>query len=209
MTTNTAVIALGKLRRDRRLPLGIVLARGLRYVRELLMARLYLRHADVVGPHARTLARPRIENLGRMDIGASFLARSVNVPVELGTGPDGVLRIGDAVRINYGASIFAERAVTIGDRVRIGPYVMIADTDFHDAYNRSQRPPGSPVVIEDDAWIGAKATVLKGVRVGRAAIVGIGSVVTTSVEPFTIVAGVPAAVIGRLDAERFVPDSRG
>jgi len=209
MAASSAAIALDKLRRDRQLPLGTVLARGLRYVRELLVARLYLRHADVVGPHARTLARPRIENLGRLEIGASFLARSVNVPVELGTGPRGVLRIGDAVRINYGASIFAERAVTIGNRVRIGPYVMIADTDFHDAYNRSQRTPGSPVIVEDDVLIGAKATVLKGVRIGRAAIVGAGAVVTRSVEPFSVVAGVPASVVGRLDASRFVPDSKG
>ena len=198
--------ALGKLRRDRNLPLATLAGRSLRYGWELGTAKLYLRAADAVGSHARTLGRPRISNLGRLEIGSHVLLRSINVPVELGTGPDGTLRIGDGVRMNYGVSLYAENAVTIGHRVRIGPYVMIVDTDFHDAYQRSVRQPGTPVVVEDDVWIGAKASVLKGVRIGRGSIVGVGAVVTKSVPPFSVVAGVPAKVIGRLDEARFVEE---
>jgi acetyltransferase-like isoleucine patch superfamily enzyme len=204
MASSLVHTALMKLRRDRGLPWHVLLRRSLRYGWELGTARLYLRAADVVGPHARTLGRPRIINLGRLEIGADVLVRSMIVPVEIGTGPNGVVRIGDGVRLNYGVSVYAETAVTIGDRVRMGPYVMIVDTDFHDPYERSVRQPGSPVVIEDDAWIGAKASILKGVRVGRGSIVGVGAVVTKSVPPFSVVAGVPARQIGELDPSRFV-----
>lgn len=194
---------LSKLDRDSDLPWHVLLRRSVRYAWELGSARLYLRAADTVGPHARTLGKPRIENLGRIAIGSHVLVRSVNVPVELCTGPRGVLRVGNGVHLNYGASVHAENAVTIGDRVRIGPHVMIIDTDFHDLYVRSRRSEGRPVVIEDDAWIGAKASILKGVRIGRGAIVGVGAVVTKSVSPFSIVVGVPARPVATLDPQRF------
>lgn len=206
MVALTLRSALAKLRRDQHLGWRLVAGRSVRYAWELLTASLHLRSANVVGPHARTLGKPRIRNLGRMHMGGHVLLRSVNVPVELCTGPQGVLRLGDGVRINYGTSIAAEGAVSIGNRVRIGPYVMIVDTDFHDPYRRSARPAPSPVVIEDDVWIGAKASVLKGVRIGRGAIVGVGAVVTHDVRPFTIVAGVPARQVGVLDPARFVEE---
>lgn len=206
MASTLVATTLAKFRRDRSLGWRIVIRRSLRYAWGLAIARVRLRAADTVGPHVRTIGRLRIENFGRLDIGGHVLIRSVNVPVELCTGPRGVLRIGDGVRINYGASIAADAEVRIGDRVRIGPYAMIVDTDFHDAHVRSTRPPGVPIVIEDDAWIGAKASVLKGVRIGRAAIVGVGAVVTRHVEPYAIVAGSPAKPIGRIDPDRFVAE---
>ena len=52
-----------------------------------------------------------------------------------------------------------------------------------------------PVVIEDEAWIGAQVTILAGVRIGRGAVIGAGSVVTSDVPPATIVAGNPARVV--------------
>lgn len=53
---------------------------------------------------------------------------------------------------------------------------------------------GKEVVIEDDVWIGAHATILKGVRIGRGAVVGAGAVVTRSVPEYSVVAGVPAEI---------------
>ena len=57
------------------------------------------------------------------------------------------------------------------------------------------------VVIEDDAWIGFKSSVLKGVTIGRGAIIAAGSVVTKDVPPFTLVAGNPAKVIRELSEQ--------
>jgi len=198
---------LPKLRRDRELRLTTVAARCARYAWELATSRLYLLGADRVGRHARTLGRPRVVNLGRLEIGSHVLLRSVNVPVELATGPAGTLRIGSGVRLNYGTSIAAESSVTLGDRVRVGPYVMIVDTDFHELNRRGRRPQARPVVIEDDVWIGAKASVLKGVRVGRGSVIGVGSVVTRDVEPFSIMAGVPARRVGTIDPDEFEPET--
>jgi acetyltransferase-like isoleucine patch superfamily enzyme len=57
----------------------------------------------------------------------------------------------------------------------------------------------APVVIEDHAWIGLNAVVLKGVRIGRGAVVAAASVVTRDVPPFTLVAGNPARVVRQLE----------
>jgi acetyltransferase-like isoleucine patch superfamily enzyme len=209
MLSETVPVVLAKFRRDDRLSLAHRARKGIRYVGELLTARVYLRAANVVGAHARTLGRPRIDNQGRLSIGSHVLLRSVNVPVELCTGAEGYLQIGDDVRLNYGVSIAAEREVIIGDRTRIGPYVMIVDTDFHDLHHRGERPVPRPVIIEPDVWIGAKASVLRGVRVGRGAVIGVGAVVTRDVPPFAIVAGVPARIVGQVDPERFVPETTG
>ena len=195
-----------KLLRDRAAGLGLsrLFDKSVRYAGELLAAPLYLRHVDAVGRGVRTLGRPRIENLGRMEIGAGTLLRSVNVPVELACGEGGVLRVGREARLNYGVSIGAQLRIDIGDRVRLGPYVMIIDSEFHDLYDRDKRATPRPVVLEDDVWIGAKAAVLPGVRIGRASVVGTGSVVTGDVPPFTVVAGVPAREVRRLDPARFL-----
>ena len=52
-----------------------------------------------------------------------------------------------------------------------------------------------PITIEDDVWLGAGATVVGGVTIGRGSIVAAGSVVTRDVEPFSVVAGVPATLV--------------
>ena len=59
--------------------------------------------------------------------------------------------------------------------------------------------PHAPVRIETKAWIGRRAMILKGVTVGEGAIVAAGSVVTGSVDPWTVVAGVPARTIRHLN----------
>ncbi len=56
---------------------------------------------------------------------------------------------------------------------------------------------GEGVVVEDDVWIGYGATVLSGTRIGRGSIIGVGAVVSRDVEPYDIVAGVPARSVGK------------
>lgn len=117
-------------------------------------------------------------------------------------------QIGRDVYIADGLMIVEELAdrdnVVIGDRVSIAPRVTIV-TSSHP--NNSRIRPFAPVasgrvVIEDDAWIGAGAILLPGVRIGRGAVVGALSVVTGDVGEFTIVAGQPAAPLRRLEPPR-------
>jgi maltose O-acetyltransferase len=193
-----------KVDRDSKLGLLAIVRKGLRYGSELATAPWYLLDADEVGRGVRTLHRPRIDNQGHLRIGRGTLLRSVIVPVELGIGPGATLEIGEDCSLNYGVSVGAMGSVRLGNRVRLGPYAMVIDSDFHDLYDRKTRPPPRPVVLEDDVWIGAKATVLPGVTIGRGSVVGVGSVVNTDVPPFTVVAGVPAKPIKTLDPARFV-----
>lgn len=95
--------------------------------------------------------------------------------------------------------------------VLIGNHVMIAPEALFITGNHAFKTPGvymdeisdsskdpdddGDIIVEDDVWIGARAIVLKGVRIGMGAIVGAGSIVTKDVPPMTIVGGNPATVI--------------
>ena len=91
------------------------------------------------------------------------------------------------------------------ESIKIGSYVMIgAGTNIYDSsyiYDnvnipiKMQGSKTSPVVIEDDVWIGANCTILMGVTIGAHSIIGANSVVTKSIPPYSIAVGVPAKVI--------------
>lgn len=113
-------------------------------------------------------------------------------------------RIGREVYIADGLIIVEELAgreqLTIGDRVSIAPRVMLVLSSHP---NASRIRPFAPtargdITIEADAWIGACAVILPGVTIGRGAVVGAGSVVTSDVPPLTIVAGQPAKPVRKL-----------
>lgn len=183
---------------------GRIASKALRYSLEVATAKLWLRHVTVVGTGVRTLHKPTIDNLGYLSIGNNTLLRSINVPVELAVGPHARLEIGDDCSLNYGVSIGCTSSIVIGSRCRLGPYVMIVDTSFHDLYDRSLRPAPEPVILEADVWVGAKASILPGVTIGRGSVVATGAVVTKSVPPFTVVGGVPAKIVKKLDPTKFV-----
>lgn len=109
------------------------------------------------------------------------------------------LRIGKNVVWNEGCHFNAEGGLTIHNNVLIGPNVCIA-TSNHNYMDKnkliwSQGHTAKPVVIEEDVWIGANATILSGVTLGRGCVVGAGSIVTKSVPPYYVVAGNPATPI--------------
>lgn len=91
--------------------------------------------------------------------------------------------------------------LVIGDRVAIGPRVNIilsSDANWSKLMDHLEYVK-STVTLEDDCWIGAGATILPGVTIGKCAIVGAGAVVTKNVQPWTVVAGVPAKKIKDID----------
>jgi acetyltransferase-like isoleucine patch superfamily enzyme len=120
---------------------------------------------------------------------------------------DGFIEIGEGSTVNVFSTIFGSGGVAIGRLVSIGPHVaIVASTkNYRDREIpiKQQGITEQGIVIEDDVWLGAHAVVLDGVRIGRGAVVGAGSVVRQDVPAFAVVAGVPAVVVGErgVDAE--------
>lgn len=112
--------------------------------------------------------------------------------------------IGDGTSIQFYFHCGAVQSVTIGKNVLISGRVYISDHDH--VYDDPSLPPrlcqalkSAPVTIEDGAWLGEGCVILKGVIVGERAVVGANAVVTKDVPPFTVVAGVPARVIRKIE----------
>ena len=110
---------------------------------------------------------------------------------------------GKNVCINYRCHIGVINRIVIGDNVLIGSNVLI--TDHSHGYNDDREiniPPADrilyskgPVIIEDNVWIGANATILQGVKIGKNSIVGACSLVNKDVPENVVVAGIPAKII--------------
>jgi acetyltransferase-like isoleucine patch superfamily enzyme len=143
--------------------------------------------------------RPKLHWQGRVVIG-DLAVRGVIAPVELGAVAGGALLIGDRVFINQGASVVAHESIELGDDVHIGDFAMILDSDHHPVDELTPTRT-APVVIEHNAWIGSRAVVLPGVRIGAHAVVAAGAVVAKDVPSRTLVAGVPATVQRTLTAD--------
>ncbi len=100
------------------------------------------------------------------------------------------------------------------ERVQVGNCVVINDgvrliTGSHDIHSPTYDHVFAPIVIEDHAWIATDAMILKGVTIGRGAVVAAGAVVTKNVRPFSVVGGNPAKEIGSRNIESFdyIPSS--
>lgn len=117
------------------------------------------------------------------------------------------LTIGNHVGIS-GTAIMCNQKITIGDNVQIGSGCCIYDTDFHSTDYTMRRsmstdvPKKAPVEIGNDVFIGARSMILKGVHIGKGAVIGAGSVVTKDIPEFEIWAGNPAILVRRLYDER-------
>ncbi len=119
------------------------------------------------------------------------------------------ISVGRNFSVNTGALLDGRGGITIGDSVMIGPQTVVVSS--HHQSDVPTIPMASldhvlaPVVIEDDVWIGAHVFIKGGVRIGRGAVVAAGAVVTRDVEPYAVVAGVPAARV----RSRKPPDAVG
>ena len=91
----------------------------------------------------------------------------------------------------------------IGNRVSIGPRVTILPMEHANAsrVRSAMKVREGGVIIKDDVWIGAGVIILSGVTIGECSVIGAGAVVTKDVEPYTIVAGVPARKIKDIKIE--------
>jgi len=119
------------------------------------------------------------------------------------------IEIGDNVYIGPGAHFMSEESyIKIGSNVMFGPYVLIVTGDhrfdligeYMIDIKEKRVSDDQPVIISDDVWIGARTIILKGVKIGKGAVIGAGSVVTKDVSAYSIVGGNPAKVIKRRGA---------
>lgn len=109
------------------------------------------------------------------------------------------VKLGNNLIFNRNVSITARSRVTLGENVLLGPNVVINDSNHLfsdiDLPINKQGHTAEEIIIEDDVWIASNCVILKGVHVGKGAVVAAGSVVTKDVPPYAVVAGVPARQI--------------
>lgn len=171
------------------------LASSVRNAVRVLRARRMLRGADIVGS-ARVIGRVKVRNGGTIAIGDRVLFEGTTVPIELAAW-GAMLTIGDGCYINYGTSISARAGVSIGSNVAIGQYSIIMDDDYHSPTDHHRAGRRAPIVVGDDAWLGARVIVLRGAHIGRGAVIGANSVVTGDIPAYSVAVGSPARVIRR------------
>jgi FkbH-like protein len=199
-------------RRDRRLPWRSKAAKLVRFLSGRVRAPFYLADCDRIGRGARVLGRPDIENAGMIEVGRLANIASTFAPVRLIAASGARLIIGDHATINFGTSISAHSCIRLGNRVSLGPYVEIRDSDGLE----------TGVEIGDDVWLAARVRVDKAVKIGSGTVVTAGSVVTRSLPPGVIAGGSPAVVLRQrwetprtsggataADAERVRPPEAG
>lgn len=109
------------------------------------------------------------------------------------------ITIGRDVFINACCHFQDHGGVTIGDGCQIGHNVVFATLNHGLSPEDRQNTYPAPIVLGRNVWVGSNATILQGVTVGDNAVIAAGAVVTKDVEPATIVGGVPAKVIRRIE----------
>ena len=128
----------------------------------------------------------------------------IEPPFRCDEGPN--LFIGKHFYANYNLVVLDFDKITIGNNVMFGPNVTLSSATHNVDYrirnkNDEMDIMGAPIVIEDNVWLGANVVVMPGVTIGKHSVVAAGSVVTKDVPPDTIVGGVPAKVIKKLNFE--------
>lgn len=175
----------------------IYLSRLISYAWRVMVAKYYLRGCKT-GKLVTAKGKPLVISKGEIIIGNRVVLWSVFDRTKLSVRALGRLEIGDHTRIN-GAHIAVKHSVKIGRNVRIAPYTLIMDSDFHDIQEHASEGRSAAIVIEDNVWIASRATILKGVTIGEGAVICAGAVVTKSVPARAMVGGVPARIIRMIE----------
>lgn len=143
-------------------------------------ARIHPRQGAVrLGP--RCTVAPGAVIQGNVEMGANCSVQAYSILVGYGTreGREGLIRIGNHVRIAPGVMMIAANHVF--------------DDPTRPITAQGLRP--APIVIEDDVWVGGRVVIVAGVTVGGGSVLAAGAVVTHDVPPGSVVGGVPARII--------------
>ena len=109
------------------------------------------------------------------------------------------INIGKNTTVGYNTFVFASEQITIGDNCMIAPNVYLVDSDHgteRAQLMNAQDNITSPIVVEDDVWIGTGAVILKGTHISTGCVIAANSVVKGNLEPYSIYGGVPAKKLG-------------
>ena len=129
------------------------------------------------------------------DIIGSNIDESTTIFAPFFTNFGRYISIGKNVFINHACSFLDMGGITIGDNVLIGPKVNLVSENHPIDPTQRKSLIGKPIIIKNNAWLGAGATILPGITVGENSIVAAGAIVTKDVPDNTIVAGNPAKPI--------------
>lgn len=189
---------------------GVFCVEALALVRKMLWVEPVLRSVcEHVGTGLRAERLPYMRGRGEIRLGdrVNLSGQSCFYFIHNVSGTPRIA-IGNDTFIGNGCTLSCGRRITIGNHCLISTMVRLHDNDGHplDPARRLRNEPigdaeVAEVIIEDNVWIGAEAKIMKGVRVGRDAVVGAGAVVTSDVPPGTVVAGNPARVVKCLTLE--------
>jgi len=185
---------------------------------EKLLERVYMRLAEhFIYPQFETLgAAPRFVGARYLDLrgrairaGDHFHVYATRMlPVSFAVDPfeggQGHIHFGSYCIVAPGVRIRSAIGVDVGNGCMLAEGVLITDADWHDSYHRIYPGKRAPVVLEDNVWIGDRATLCKGVRIGENSIIGAGAVVTRDVPKNAIAAGNPAKQVGELDPDAHI-----
>lgn len=162
----------------------------------------------LVNPFVHSKARgARICRNTRMDVlpWNNFVLGKDSIIEDFATINNGVgdVIIGERTRIGIGNTVIGP--VKIGNDIMFAQNVVLSGLNH--SYEDVSQPihlqdvSTAPIVVEDESWIAANSVIVAGVRIGKHSVVAAGSVVTRDVPPYSIVAGNPAKVIKRYNAD--------
>ena len=137
---------------------------------------------------------PRLVTSGDVSFGDRCAFRTLRIASHIGAENGGALRVGARTFINEGCTIVATSRIDIGVDCRIGEFVAIYDSSYHQVGPHEVTRSGH-VVLGDNVWIARGVVVLPGVTIARNSVVAANSVVTHDVPENTVVAGNPARPI--------------
>jgi acetyltransferase-like isoleucine patch superfamily enzyme len=171
-------------------------------------------HGAKVGSDLIVTGWIRIKVYGRIHVGDHVRINSgadVNIvggdrKTNILVGPNGCLEIENGVGLSN-STIIAMQSVKLLSNTMIGGGCDIYDYDFHEIdpderFEKTGNVGVKEVVIGPDAFVGSHCIILKGVRIGKGAVIGAGSLVTRNVPDYEMWAGRPAKFIRRIDRQR-------
>lgn len=172
-------------------------------LRILWFEPLFRSQCSRVGPRFRMEQLVFLQGIGNIAIGSDVhLAGKSNIGFCNSVCDEPKVTIGDFTFLGHDCSIYAAESVSIGNHCLIAGGVIIRDYDGHPLDYQARRKHLSisadsikPVTIGNDVWVGARAVVLKGTKIGDRSIIAAEAVVTKDVPSDCIVAGNPATVV--------------